>query len=103
MFLQSSYELRCSKILDSLGVRWNRGTFVRYEMNERSKRYFPDFYLVDCDMYLDTKNDYLIAVDRIKIETVRSQTNVKLIVLSDRDITEDFISKLLSPGNSAEE
>lgn len=65
--LQSTHELRLAEILDRLQLRWKREGCFFYG----KKRYFPDFHLVDLDVYLDVKNEYLIKVDAEKIALVR--------------------------------
>lgn len=54
--LQSSYELMCSLILDEQKIKWVRPKYMKYNEN---KKYFPDFLLVEYNIFLDTKNDYL--------------------------------------------
>lgn len=80
--LQSSYELEFSRKLDELSIRWVRPSFLRYD----NKKYFPDFYLVDYDVYIDTKNDFLIRKDATKISAVNAQNGVDIRVLSKYDI-----------------
>lgn len=91
--LQSSFELELSKILDSRNLRWKReGCFI-YD----SKRYFPDFYLVDFDVYLDVKNPYLITVDAEKIQKVKSQNpslQLYVFILQDAEKTLDSIIQI---------
>ena len=82
--LQSSYERDFSLKLDAHGVRWIRPTYLRYG----DRKYFPDFYLVDHDVYVDTKNDYLAIKDEPKIQAVREQNGVDIRVLSRYDIDE---------------
>lgn len=94
--LQSSYELRCSEILDQLGLHWIRPSHLEYIDDEGLKRkYFPDFFLVDYGIYLDPKNDYLIKKDKTKIDTVRKQNEVSIFVLSKEQLTEESIRSLI--------
>ena len=94
--LQSSYELLCSKILDNLGIRWIRPTCLKYG----SKRYFPDFFLVDLGIYLDPKNDYLAKIDESKIQAVMQENNVKIIVLTKNMINEQTLGSLSREASS---
>jgi len=80
--LQSSYELKLSIKLDELGIRWVRPDYLPYG----NRKYFPDFYLVDYDIFVDTKNDYLIKIDADKIQSVIKQNNVDIRILSIREI-----------------
>ena len=52
--LQSTYELKCSEILNELGIKWVRPKALKYD----NKKYFADFYLPAIDVYLDPKNNY---------------------------------------------
>lgn len=76
--LQSSYELLCAEILDNLQIKWIRPKSLTYN----GKRYFPDFYLPDHDLYLDPKNDYLAKLDEQKIACVREQNSVEVVILT---------------------
>jgi len=90
--LQSTYELRCSKILDTLNIKWIRPSALKYD----GKNYFADFYLPDFDLYLDPKNKYKARLDMLKIEKVKQQNNVKVFVLLDKDLTIEHIQSLCS-------
>lgn len=95
--LQSTYELECFNILTDLKIRWMRPKALKYD----GKNYFADFYLLDYDVWLDTKNDYKARLDEPKINAVIHQNDVKLFVLLKHQITKDFITtlvKLRSPA-----
>ena len=89
--LQSSYELLCSQILDNLKIKWIRPKSLKYD----SKRYFPDFYLPEHDLYLDPKNDYLAKLDQQKIACVKEQNSVEVIILTKELLNEDYIKNLV--------
>lgn len=84
VLLQSSYELTFSKLLDDNQIEWLRPTYLRYG----NRKYFPDFYLPKFDLYLDTKNDYLIKLDADKIKSVTEENSVRLVVISKRLLDE---------------
>lgn len=88
--LQSTYELKCSEILNDLSIRWIRPKALKYD----GKNYFADFYLVDYDLYLDPKNNYKAKCDEEKINKVVEQNKVKVIILLYNDLTHDFIAGL---------
>lgn len=89
--LQSSYELDCSRILNALNIRWIRPKSLKYD----NKRYFADFYLVDFDIYLDPKNDYLAKQDKQKIDCVQEQNSVKVYILTKDLLNEEYIKNLV--------
>jgi hypothetical protein len=85
--LDSSYEVRYAKILDKSGIKWIRPTKVIWsDANGKPHRYYPDFFLPDYNVYIDTKNKYLIERDRYKIEKVSEQNNIVIKVISIQDI-----------------
>lgn len=90
--LQSTFELKCSIILNELKIKWIRPKSIKYDNN---KRYFPDFYLVDYNIYLDPKNSYKAIQDKEKIEKVQSQNNIKVYVLLEENITKEFIANVV--------
>lgn len=97
VILESSYEVDLAKILDKLDIEWIkvRKGYV-WDDNGKCRRYIPDFYLPKYDIFLDPKNDYLIKKDARKIASAMELNNIKVIVLSKEQITEDFI--LVSTG-----
>lgn len=58
--LDSSYEVKFAEDLDRNKIKWSRPKPLLYKLNGEEHRYYPDFYLDDFDVYVDTKNDYLI-------------------------------------------
>ena len=96
IILESSFEVRTAIILDSLNIEWIkvRKGYV-WDDNGKTRRYIPDFYLPDYDIFLDPKNDYLIKKDKKKIDSAILLNNIKIIVLSDDQISETFIKDLL--------
>jgi hypothetical protein len=90
--LQSTFELKCSQILNDLGIQWIRPLALKYD----SRNYFADFYLTDYDLYLDPKNSYKAKLDADKIEKVKEQNNVKVIVILEHELTHEFIKHLCS-------
>lgn len=94
--LESSYEYICALVLDSLNVRWTK---VRYGFDwcdgPQIKKYIPDFYLPDHDLYLDPKNDYLIVKDDLKIKSAMELNKINVIVLSEEQLTVEYIRGIL--------
>lgn len=80
--LHSSYELCLAKSLDENDVKYERGMSLKYIGSDGEwHRYYPDFYLPEFDVYLDPKNDFLIRKDKDKIQRVRDQNGVNILVL----------------------
>jgi hypothetical protein len=45
---------------------------ISYILNGKSKNYYPDFYLIDYDEYIDIKNDYHYSLQKEKFDAIRS-------------------------------
>jgi len=89
--LQSTYELLCSQILNEIGVLWVRPTYLKYD----NKKYFPDFYLIEHDIYLDPKNSYRANLDNEKIQKVILQNGVNLFVVLKENLTKQWFCNLI--------
>lgn len=99
--LDSTYELEVAKSLDANEVKWVRPKFVWYlDSNNKLRRYYPDFYLPDYDIYLDPKNDYLIKTDTFKIKQAELYNNIKIVILNKDQLSWEII-KMVAMGNSA--
>lgn len=95
VWLESSYEYQIAKQLDENRISWIRPKYLTYNLNGENKRYFPDFYLTEFDVYLDPKNDYLISKDTEKINSVIEQNNVKVIILTKNELLWETIKARL--------
>ena len=89
--LQSTYELECSKILNDLNILWTRPKSLTYD----NRKYYPDFYLPEYDVYLDPKNSYKAEKDFDKIRKVVEQNSVKVFVLLQEQLTPEYIASVI--------
>lgn len=97
VLLDSSYELKVAKDLDKYNIFWERPKpFIWFDSNGEDHRYYPDFYLVDFDVYLDPKNDYLIQKDQDKIKRVQKQNKIKVIILNSQQLEWVSIQKMIA-------
>lgn len=90
--LQSTYELKCSEILNELGIKWLRPKALKYD----NRNYFADFYLPVANIYLDPKNNYKAKLDTEKINKVIEQNNVRVVILLEEHLTKEYINQLCS-------
>ena len=97
--LQSSYELICSEILNSLNIKWIRPKALKYN----NRNYFADFYLVDYAIYLDPKNDYKAKLDNDKINLVQQQNNVRVLVLLKQHLNKEYITAIIGTACPSED
>lgn len=87
VYLQSSYEERYAKFLEDKNVKWIRPDPLKWVDDQNiDHRYYPDFYLIDFDVYVDTKNDFLIIKDANKISKVVEQNSVTIKILSSKEL-----------------
>ncbi len=73
--LQGTWEVLYAKHLDATGVTYqsHQGALWYTRSGDGSDHvYLPDFYLIDADEYVDVKNDYLLKIDRQKLEDVKT-------------------------------
>lgn len=56
VFLHSSYELAYAKWLDENEINWERNKkWFNYEFEGKVKKYYPDFFLIDENCYVEIK------------------------------------------------
>lgn len=83
VLFDSSWEVELAKWLNVNSIAWLRPEPLRYDDN---RCYFPDFYLPEFTLYVDTKNDYLIKNDSAKVHKAAEQNKVEILILSERDL-----------------
>jgi len=91
--LESSWELEIAILLDSKNIKWIRPNSIKWiQENGKTRLYYPDFYLIDYDMYLDPKNPYCMELDREKMNIVSKQIN---IIYGDISIIKQYIESVV--------
>jgi hypothetical protein len=69
--LESTWELKVALHLDGLDIQWIRPQPVKWmDSRKVSRMYYPDFYLPDHQLYLDTKNPWCLMKDAEKLDRV---------------------------------
>lgn len=96
VLLESSWELEIAKFLDLNEVVWIRPKPVRYELENKSRLYYPDFYLPNFNLYLDPKNPHVILQSKSKMDIVEKL--IPLVYGSLETIKEAIASKVVSCG-----
>jgi len=80
--MDSRWEVALAKWMDSEGIKWDRSRkrhmLIWVDENGDERKYFPDFYLPDLNIYLDPKNDYYLQRDLPKLKYVMNAYNVKI-------------------------
>jgi hypothetical protein len=92
ILLDSSWEVRTAELLISKNIKWIRPSFIKWKDKlGKIKRYFPDFYLPDLNVYLDPKNPYCLSKDNEKIEVLKQQIT---LIVGSMEIIEDYINNI---------
>ena len=80
VYLRSTYELEYAKYLDSEGIQWKQNDrFFEYVYEGRKHKYYPDFYLVKDDLYVEIKG-FKTKKDEAKWGSV---SNLKILFKKD--------------------
>lgn len=78
--VQGKWEYNVANWLNLQNIKWDR-KMIKYD---GYRRYTPDFYLIDYDEYLEVKG-WLRDYDKIKMEKVIKEHNVKIKILYKKD------------------
>jgi hypothetical protein len=82
VLLDSKWEELLAIRLDSLGIVWNRPTvpIMWIDVSGKARKYFPDFYLPQYDLFLDPKNPHALNVQKEKLDVLKVQLpNLKIL------------------------
>ena len=80
-WMHSSWELETAKWFDKHNIKWTRKVLpFEYIWDNKTKQYFPDFYLSELDLYVEVKG-YETDRDRTKWAAISN-----LIVIKAKDI-----------------
>lgn len=81
ILMDSSWEVDLAQWMDDNKIKWVRSRkiclFWRDEKGDL-RRYYPDFYLPEQNVYLDPKNKFLQEKDKFKLEQVVKHQNVTI-------------------------
>lgn len=92
IILESSWELQIAELLDLQNINWIRPEPMTWNDGQKDHLYFPDFYLIDYDLYLDPKNPYCMQKDKLKMAVIEEKIN---IIYGDLKLIKSSIDKLL--------
>lgn len=87
VLLDSSWEEYLAKRLDVLGIKWIRPDPLKWvDSTGKSRNYFPDFYLIDYDLYLDPKNPMAMNQQKEKVEWLKHNVRNLVFLTSEAEI-----------------
>lgn len=95
-WFDSKWEERLAISLDNNNIQWERPK-IGFVWTDKGNKYYPDFYLPDFNIYLDPKNSYLQIKDATKINEAQKRNNIKVLMLSENQLTWEEVKKLLPP------
>jgi len=81
--MDSSWEVLMAQRLDELSVRWVRDDTLKLgyvTRGRRKRKYIPDFYLPDYDLYIEVKG-YWTDAARHKMKDVQERNPVRILIL----------------------
>jgi hypothetical protein len=75
--MDSMWEKKVAQKLDELNIVWVRPDWCLewLDSTKKSRKYFPDFYLVDYDIYLDPKNKQVQVLQEEKLKYLSNNYN----------------------------
>ena len=92
--LESSWEVNLAEWLDEKSIRWIRPKFIKWlDFEGVTRRYFPDFFLIEYDVYIDPKNPYCMVIQKTKMDTI-VKDGVP-IIYGDLQVVKDKIEDLI--------
>lgn len=94
IWMDSSWEVNIAKWLDFYNVKWIRDRkiyFIWTDEFEKKRRYYPDFYLPEYNLYLDPKNKFKLEKDKYKLNKVINENKIKLLYGLEETIIKDLI------------
>jgi len=99
-WMDSTWEVAFAKRLDELSVKWERNinkySFSYTNINDENRRYFPDFYLTNYDLFVEIKGFWTKEVRHKMNDVVSTNKDLKLLIIDDIEIIENFNISLLN-------
>lgn len=76
----SSWEDALAIRLDTLNVLWDRPPPIDWiDYSGKHRKYFPDFYLPDYNLYIDPKNSYVVQQQQEKLEIISKMIKLQIL------------------------
>lgn len=99
VMLDSSWEYLLAVRLDELNIKWVRPKSLKWvDNNNIQHNYFPDFYLIEYDIYLDPKNTFAYDVQKEKIKILNT-TYSNIFWIINEEICKSFEIKMIKFAN----
>jgi predicted nuclease of restriction endonuclease-like RecB superfamily len=102
VMMDSTWEVALAKKLDELGIKWHRDENMILEyrtVRGRKRKYIPDFYLPDYDLYVEVKG-YWTDAARYKMKDVVERNQVEMLILESLADIEDVAERIPKDKNA---
>jgi len=79
VIFDSSWEIEIAMFLDERNIEWKRSKEIVLfwvDSKQITRRYYPDFYLPEYNIYVDPKNKYKQKLDEEKINFIQNKYNL---------------------------
>lgn len=94
IWFDSTWEVTVAKSLDKNNISWCRPK-IGFVWTDDGKKYYPDFYLPEYDVYLDPKNSYLQKKDAEKISEAQKRNNITVLMLNENQLDWQYIARMV--------
>lgn len=97
VWMDSSWEVNVAKWMDEHSIKWRKDkkmNFLWTDSDGKRRRYYPDFFLEEHNVYLDPKNKFLIEKDAFKITQVQKENGIKIVFGLESDVIK-FLESLI--------
>ncbi len=92
VFLHSGLEQKYAEYLNRENIKWKSPDPLKYELEDGEHRYYPDFYLIDGDKFIETKG-YMWEPDKKKMKAVQDQHDEKDIEILWKEDVNRLVNK----------
>lgn len=96
VIFDSSWEVEIAKFLDEHQIKWSRSRkhlLHWIDSNGEQRRYYPDFFLEDLNVYVDPKNPYKQEQDKEKLDFIKQSV---ILIVGNINECKQQIFKLIS-------
>lgn len=84
--LRSSFEVKVADWLNKREILWEQIGAMKYNLEGKSRNYYPDFFLPEQQVIIETKNDYLMSLQEEKMNAVKMSSQYPIFILTNKDI-----------------
>jgi hypothetical protein len=88
IYMMSGLEIRYARWLNENKINWTKPQPIKYTLDGKQRKYFPDFLLIDTDEIIEIKG-YWWNTDKIKMKSVIEQNpSLKIKIFTNKELTD---------------